>query len=143
MTLIVCPDCGTPDHIDARDLGKQVECHRCRAVFEAEAVALPPDRPAVRPDASGSAVSSLLYGVGAVVGAVCCGVGLLLALAGLFSGYRGLQSRRRGLSVFGMTLNAAALVLNLAVIVLLGIHTAAQQTEVPPKPDGTRAPFDV
>ena len=141
LARIECPACGTPDRVDDRDVGKEVECRRCRTAFAAEPVAPPPDHPSLRPDGSGAAVSSLLFGVASVAGAFCCGAGLMFALGGLVSGWRGLQSRRRGLSVAGLILSTAGLVLSVAVMVFFAVASAATQKDVPPKPDGTRPPF--
>lgn len=141
MPRVECPACGTPDTVPDRDLGKEVECRRCRTGFVAEEVAPPSDRPVARPDGSGAAVSSLLLGVASVPTAVCCGAGLMFALGGLVTGFGGLQSRRRGVAVFGMVLSAAGLALSIGVMTPFAVSSTAAQKEVPPKPDGTHAPF--
>lgn len=141
MPRIECPACGTPDAVPDRDVGKEVECRRCRTPFLAEPVAPPPPPPARGADGSGAAVSSLLLGIGSVAASPCCGAGAVFALLGLATGYGGLQSRSRSLAVLGLVLSTAGLVISVGVLVLFGIASSAAQREVPPKPDGTRAPF--
>lgn len=140
MPRIECPACGTPDEVPDRDLGKEVECRRCRTGFVAEEVAPPRDRATARPDGSGAAVSSLLLGIGSVVTAPCCGAGAVFGLGGLLTGLAGLNSRSRTVGVFGMVLSTLGLALSLAVMAFFAVVSTAQK-DVPAKPDGTQPPF--
>jgi hypothetical protein len=140
MPRIECPVCGTPDRVEARDLGKEWECRRCRTAFAAEEVAPPPDRPTNDGPGRGSAVSSLLLGLGSVLASPCCGAGAVFALGGLVSGFGGLRSRSRSLAVFGLVLSTVGLVLSIGAIAFWAIAASAQQ-ELPARPDGTRPPF--
>ena len=141
MPRIECPTCGTPDRADDRDLGKEWECRRCRTAFVAEPVAPPPDRPPP-PDAAGrgAAVSSLLLGLGSVFTFMCCGAGAVFALGGLVTGFGGLRSRNRPLAVIGLVLSTAGLMLSLNTVAFWTISLSAQR-DLPPRPDGTQAPF--
>ncbi len=142
MIRIACPQCGTPDRVDERDEGREVECRRCRTAYMAEPVETPRDElptPA-RNDGGGAAVYSLLLGIASVLTSPCCGAGAIFGLGGLITGFGGLQSRRRVASIFGLILSTAGLFLSLGIIAIVAT-AASSNRDVPPKPDGTQAPF--
>ena len=107
----------------------------------AEPVAPPPDRPP-SPDGPGrgAAISSLMLGLGSVFTALCCGAGAVFALGGLVTGFGGLQSRSRPVAIVGLVLSTAGLMLSLGMLAVMTISLSAQR-DLPPRPDGTQAPF--
>jgi predicted Zn finger-like uncharacterized protein len=147
MPRTECPNCGTPDRIDARDLGREVECRRCRTAYFAEEVATARDRRPLaaaadtRNDGSGAAVSSLLLGLGAVLTWPLCGAGAVLGLGGLVTGFGGLHSRRRGYSIAGLVLSLIGVILSIGMLGFFSMVLSAVGRPLPPNPDGTRPPF--
>src|SRR5262245_39221623 len=117
MPRIECPACGEADRIADRDVGREVECRRCRTAFFAEPAAERRDERRPSPtDGSGFAVWSLVLGVGSVLSSWLCGAGVIFGLGGLLSGFGGLQSRRRGASIAGVVLSVAGVILSLGAI---------------------------
>ena len=142
MPRIECPSCGEPDRISDRDLGRDVECRRCRTAFFAEFV--PPsrdDHPPPRNDGSGFAGWSLVLGIGSVLTSWVCGAGVVFGLGGLLAGFGGLQSRRRGSSIAGLILSLIGVILSIGAVAFFLAVMSAVGRNVPPKPDGTQAPF--
>jgi len=143
---ILCPECRSEIAIEASDVGSEVECERCSSRFvpqRSDILAEPRqggDGPQ-RPEKSGSAVWSLILGFLAIFLTPCFGFGGLLGLPGFILGYSGLQSRQRGMSIFGMLLSLMSIILSISIIVFLVFGAMQQIEEVPPKPNGTRAPF--
>lgn len=146
MPRIECPTCGTPDRIDARDLGREVECRRCRTAYTADPAPVaggrhPPAPLPQRADGSGAAVGSLLLGLGAVFTFPLCGAGAILGLGGLVTGFGGLHSRRRGVSIAGLVLSLAGVILSVGMLAFVGTVMSAVNRPTPPKSDGTQPPF--
>ena len=126
------------------ELGREVECRRCRTAFFADESR--PDRRDDRPreatpDGSGFALGSLLLGLGSIFTFPLCGAGAVFGLGGLLTGFGGLQSRRRGMSIAGLVFSLAGLILSVGMIGLIGILMSATSRPVPPKADGTQPPF--
>lgn len=141
MPRIECPNCGTPDKVDERDLGREVECVRCRTAYFAAYVPPPRnDRPA-RADGSNFAGWALVLGVTSVLTSVICGAGVVFGLGGLLAGFGGLQSRRRGASIAGLLLSLSGVILSLGAVIFFVSVMSAVGRNVPPKPDGTQPPF--
>lgn len=143
MPRIECPACGEPDRVADRDVGREVECRRCRTAFFAEPAAprRDDDRRPPQTDGSGFAVWALVLGVGSVLSSVLCGAGVIFGVGGLLAGFGGLQSRRRGASITGLVLSVAGVILSLGAVAFFFAVMSAISKPVPPKPDGTQPPF--
>jgi hypothetical protein len=89
----------------------------------------------------GFAMLSFLLGMVAVTTAICFGIGAVFALLGLLLGFGGLQSRFRTLSVLGLVLNLCGLLFSLGMIAIIVVIQATTEREMPPHPNGTKAPF--
>ena len=145
MFRSVCPTCAETSRFDDAHEGREVECPRCRTPFVArpERVRAPEhehDRPR-RGDGSGYATLSLVLGVVAICSVPCCGVGAVFGLGGMLTGYSSLQSRLRTVGILGLMLNLAAIVLSIGAVVVYLAAISSVDREVPPAPDGTKAPF--
>ena len=143
---ILCPECRSEIALEARDIGTEVECERrsSRFVPQRSDILAEPRRgygEPQRPEKSGSAIWSLILGFLAIFLSPCFGFGGLLGLPGFILGYSGLQSRLRGISIFGMLMSLIGIIFSISIILFFVIGTMQQIEEVPPKPNGTRAPF--
>jgi hypothetical protein len=81
-----------------------------------------------------------MLGLGSVCTSLCCGAGAVFALGGLVTGFGGLRSRSRPLAVVGLVLSTAGLMISLNAVAFWSISISAQR-DLPPRPDGTQAPF--
>jgi hypothetical protein len=120
-----------------------MECRWCHAAFIPNSLRSPgpSGRPPRGPDGSGFATWSFVLGLGSVLTSLVCGAGVVFGLGGLLMGFGGLQSRRRGVGIAGLVLSLAGVLLSIGVIVVGICLVSAIQRSVPPKPDGTQAPF--
>lgn len=141
MPRIECPACGQPDRVADRDVGREVECRRCRTAFFAEPATRRDDRSPPPTDGSGFAVWSLVLGIGSVLTAIGCGVGAIFGIGGLIAGSGGLQSRRRGVSIAGLVLSLSGIILSIGAFIVEREILQVITKPVPPKPDGTQPPF--
>jgi hypothetical protein len=88
----------------------------------------------------GYAILSFLLGLAAVA-TFLCGIGAVFGILGLLLGFSGLQSRFRTLSILGLVMNLTGLLFSLGMIAIIVVIQTTTEREMPPHPNGTKAPF--
>jgi hypothetical protein len=88
----------------------------------------------------GYAILSFFLGM-VSLGTFLCGIGAVFGLLGLLLGFSGLQSRFRTLSILGLMLNLTGLLFSLGMIAIIVVIQTTTERELPPHPNGTKAPF--
>jgi len=93
-----------------------------------------------RRNGDGYAILSFVLGLGAISTSIC-GIGAVFGVLGLLLGFSGLQSRYRGLGIVGLILSLSGLLFSLGMIAIIVVVQATTEREMPPHPNGTKAPF--
>jgi len=88
----------------------------------------------------GYAILSFFLGVVSLT-TFFCGIGAVFGLLGLLMGFSGLQSRFRTLGILGLLLNLTGLLFSLGMIAIIVVIQTTTEREMPPHPNGTKAPF--
>lgn len=140
---LTCPDCQNAILLDDAEAGRTVECPRCRGTIPV------PDagpRSDVRDEPplpwNGRGVTSLVFGLLSVPGALCCGLGGLFGLAGFILGLLSLRTPGRGTAIIGLLLSVVGVVLSVGVLsIILAVQSAVIRPAAPPAVDGAQPPF--
>jgi len=136
-----CPNCQAEFPLAETQEGRAVECPRCRGEFFARPMFVHEALEPPRRNGEGSAILSFLLGLGAITTFFCFGIGGIFGLLGLLLGFGGLQSRFRGLSILGLIFSLTGLLFALGFVAIVVVMQTAIDRELPPHPNGTKAPF--